>query len=51
MQYFIAVEIGDSFDELFQKAFDFRKCEFDFVFEETCEIVFHILEDEEGGSS
>ena len=49
MEYLIPVEVGDSLDELFEDAFDLWQCELASHFEESCEVVVHILEDEEGG--
>ena len=48
MKDFIAMKIGDSFYELLYDAFYFRECIFYFLFEESCEIVVHVFEDEEG---
>ena len=44
------MEICHSFDELFQNAFDFWEGKFDSFLKESCEVVVHVFEDEEGGS-
>jgi hypothetical protein len=46
----VGVEVGDSVDELLEDALDFGDIEPAFDFEESCEVVVHILEDEEGGA-
>lgn len=50
MEYFVAVEVGYTLEELFGDGFDFGGSVLDFHFEEACEVVVHILEDEEGGA-
>ena len=47
MEDFVAMQIGDSLDELGEDAFDFGESKPDFHLEEAGEVVVHIFEDKE----
>jgi hypothetical protein len=42
---FVPVKVGNSLDELLEDALDFRECELALHFEESREVVIHILKD------
>jgi hypothetical protein len=39
------MQVGDPFDQLFEDALNFREVKLASHFEESCEVVIHILED------
>ena len=50
MEFFVGVEVVDSFEQLLDNALDFGYAKLVFCLKEACEVMVHVLKKEESGS-